>query len=61
MDGLKGEPDPNYLFTIRDPFDEKHNPGRVGISNKDAVIREFDIAISILKTKKHRDIENMFK
>ena len=61
MDGLKDkEFDKEYIFTIKDPFDERHNPGRVKRGEWEKVIQEFNIAYKCLKTKNLEYIESLF-
>lgn len=41
MDGSKDkEYESDYIFTIRDPFDLKHNPGRMQAKEKHIFTRE---------------------
>lgn len=44
------QPDPNYIFTIKDPFDEMHNPGRARIQDKQKIMDTFEDAIRIVET-----------
>lgn len=45
MDGSKEKQfDNTCLFVIRDPFDEKHNPGRVQATHRDKVMKLFQNA-----------------
>lgn len=61
MDGIKREPDESSLFTIKDPFDEMHNPGRVGTTYKNKTMQCFDTAVEVLKSKNVRNIESLFE
>ena len=61
VDGSKDKVfDKEYIFTIKDPFDVKYNPGRVKIGKKDIVVEAFKIAYKCLKTRNPELIESLF-
>ena len=61
MDGSKNKVfDKEYIFTIKDPFDEKHNPGRVKRGEWERVVQEFNIAYRCLERRNPEEIESLF-
>jgi hypothetical protein len=61
MDQQKREKDPDMIFTIKDPFDKPHNPGRARLIDKHLYMDNFAKAIFYMNSKKKDDIENLFK
>lgn len=52
VDGSKKKAyDPEYIFTVKDPFDETHNPGRVKISEFNNIMQKFNDASQSMKEK----------
>ena len=45
---------------MRDPFDEKHNPGRVKHPEKNKIQNYFTDAYEAMKTKKMEFIQELF-
>ena len=43
--------DEDFIFTMKDPFDEKHNPGRVRSGEMNAILSKFEEASIIMKKK----------
>ena len=61
VDGSKNKKfDEEYMFTIKDPFDLKHNPGRVKKGEWNMVVQEFTFAYKCLSQKDLTVIESLF-
>lgn len=60
VDGSKKkEHEPEFIFTIRDPFDEMHNPGRVKIEQFRNVMNKFQNAWDVLNSKSLGSIRDL--
>lgn len=52
--------DPECALTIKDPFDEPHNPGRLKAESKEFLIQRCREAYEILKSGKEERIRSLF-
>jgi hypothetical protein len=52
--------DPECAFTIKDPFDEPHNPGRLKADNRDFFVQKFKEAYELLRSNKEDKVRSLF-
>jgi hypothetical protein len=49
------------IFTIKDPFDKTHNPGRAKISFRPTLMDAFDEAVEVFTSKNKEQIKWLFR
>ena len=62
LDGSKKKVyDPEYIFTMKDPFDETHNPGRVKIAEFNNVMQKFNNASQSMKERTWESVRDLLE
>jgi hypothetical protein len=52
--------DAECAITIKDPFDEPHNPGRLKADSREFLVQKFKEAYDLLRSGKKEKIQSLF-